>query len=61
GAWREMRETWNRQKDDPDYKFNTPLPPSAHPAVTEVSMVTEGDEAEPIATSIGDLAPDALA
>ena len=61
GAWREMRETWNRQKDDPDYKFNTPLPPSARPAVTEVSMVTEGDETDSIVASIGDLAPDALA
>jgi fatty acid desaturase len=61
GAWREMRETWNRQKDDPDYTFNTPLPSSAHTAVTEVSMVTEGDETDPVVASIGDLAPDALA
>ena len=26
GSWREMRETWKRQKKDPDYQFETPLP-----------------------------------
>ena len=26
GAWKEMRETWRRQKIDPDYQFDTPLP-----------------------------------
>ena len=61
GAWREMRETWHRQQDDPDYQFDTPLPPSAHPAVTEVRTVTEVADNESIAASIGDLAPEGLA
>ena len=26
GAWREMRETWKRQRTDPSYQFDTPLP-----------------------------------
>ena len=29
GAWKEMRETWRRQKIDPDYQYDTPLPPTA--------------------------------
>ena len=29
GAWREMRETWQRQKTEPDYFFDTPLPSTA--------------------------------
>ena len=29
GAWREMLEIWNRQVDDPDYQYDTPLPPTA--------------------------------
>lgn len=26
GAWKEMRETWKRQRVDPTYQFETPLP-----------------------------------
>ena len=25
-AWREMRQTWKRQQQDPGYQFDTPLP-----------------------------------
>lgn len=58
GAWREMRDIWLRQQNDPDYQFTTPLPPSANAAVT-----TESDElarADAVVASIGDLAPDEL-
>jgi len=27
GAWKEMRSTWHRQKTDPDYAYDTPVPP----------------------------------
>ena len=57
GAWREMRETWRRQQDDPDYQFDTPLPPTAHSAVTRA---TEAKDEDPLEASIGDLAPKAL-
>ncbi|MBZ0302104.1 MAG: fatty acid desaturase [Anaerolineae bacterium] len=51
-AWREMRETWRRQKIDPDYHFDTPLPPTAKSARTDMP-----DELE---SSIGELAPEGL-
>ena len=47
GAWKEMRETWSRQKADPDYAYDTPVP-------------REGVRArgrDSIAASIGDLGP----
>ncbi len=53
GAWREMLETWERQKADPDYSFDTPLPATAQ---TERRRSADVDEA-----SIGDLAPKGLA
>ena len=28
-AWREMRRTWKRQRTDPSYQFDTPLPATA--------------------------------
>ncbi len=59
GAWREMRDTWRRQKEDLDYVFTTPLPESAHPAVVEVSTLPE-EEPDSVAASIGDLAPEGL-
>ncbi len=51
-AWKEMLETWDRQQDDPDYFFDTPLPATAK---TKRTGKTDGLE-----SSIGDLAPDAL-
>lgn len=58
GAWREMQQTWRRQQDDPDYQFDTPLPPTAHAAVTREIEATVEDSLE---ASIGDIAPEALA
>ena len=49
GAWKEMRETWQRQQLDPYYQFDTPLPKTAGNQHQEPT-----DELE---YSIGDLAP----
>jgi len=48
GAWREMRKTWRRQQEDPNYQFDTPLPPPLDGAPAPQ---------DPEAASIGDLAP----
>ena len=53
GAWKEMRETWRRQKIDPDYQFDTPLPATARQARDEAP----DDRLE---GSIGELAPAGL-
>lgn len=47
GAWQEMRETWRRQKTDPDYAFDTPVPESKN----TLHMATD----DPLASSVGDL------
>lgn len=52
GAWREMLDTWERQKSEPDYAFDTPLPATAK---TERRRDAKSEEA-----SIGDLAPKGL-
>ncbi len=52
GAWREMLDTWQRQKSDPNYAFDTPLPATAK---TKRQKNAGGEE-----SSIGDLAPDGL-
>ncbi|MDJ0823942.1 MAG: fatty acid desaturase [Rhodobacter sp.] len=52
-AWREMLDTWDRQKSDPDYAFDTPLPATAKTARKRPSNAEEA--------SIGDLAPNGLA
>jgi len=49
GAWREMRQTWQRQKSDPHYAFDTPVPES----VGATAMSADDD----VVGSIGDLAP----
>ena len=51
GAWREMRATWKRQQIDPQYAFDTPVP----------SPGNEKSEKDDLASSIGDLAPAAIA
>ena len=51
GAWREMRETWRRQQTDPGYEHDTPVPPPFGDAATA---------ADPLAASMGGLAPRAL-
>ena len=54
GAWREMRETWRRQQVEPGYAYDTPVP-----------APVEGDRGtgreDPLAASMGDLAPRAIA
>ena len=53
GAWHEMLETWERQKTNPDYAFDTPLPATAK---TERRRSAAEEE-----SSIGNLAPKGLA
>ena len=48
GAWREMRQIWKRQKTEPGYQFETPLP----------GRKTEGGKKQDsLESSLGDLAP----
>jgi fatty acid desaturase len=48
GAWKEMRQTWKKQQEDPQYQFRTPLPKHQE----------DGDERrDPLEASLGDLAP----
>ncbi|MCL6282054.1 fatty acid desaturase [Ruegeria sp. 2012CJ41-6] len=51
GAWREMLDTWERQKVNPGYAFDTPLPATAQ---TQRRKAGQGE------ASIGDLAPEGL-
>lgn len=46
GAWQEMRDTWRRQKIDPTYAYDTPVPAPGHNTVREH---------DPNAESVGDL------
>ena len=48
GAWREIREVWRRQEQDPGYQFDTPLPARSGAAPPP---------ANPEAAAIGDIAP----
>ncbi len=58
GAWQEMRMIWERQKTEPDYQYDTPLPPTANPEPpTEAASPQPATELE---RSIGDLAPAGL-
>ena len=52
GAWQEMREVWRRQQTEPDYQFDTPLPPTAKEVRTDTPDILE--------SSIGELAPEGL-
>ena len=52
GAWREMLDTWEKQKTDKSYQYDTPLPLTA-----KLSRNRRGNFAE---NSIGDLAPKGL-
>ena len=52
GAWREMRATWRRQQTEPGYAFDTPMPAPSGDG---------GGETDPLAASMGGLAPRALA
>ena len=55
GAWKEMRKTWNRQKTEPGYEYDTPLPETANHYASTTKTNFEGLDA-----SIGDLAPTVL-
>ena len=57
GAWREMRETWRRQRTEPGYAFDTPVPT---PAGGD-SAGGPAAESDPFAASMGGLTPRALA
>ena len=58
GAWREMRATFKRQKNEPDYQFDPPLPATANPAHTLTRPgSTLSDTTDDLAASIGPLAP----
>ena len=63
GAWREMRETWRRQQVDPGYAYDTPVPAPAPPSVEGDGRVggDGGMGPDPLAASMGDLAPRAIA
>ena len=54
GAWKEMRMVWKRQKEEPDYQFDTPLPPTARLARSDAPEDVE------LESSIGELAPEGL-
>ncbi len=43
-AWREMRRTWRRQRYDPSYQFDTPLPATARPTPQLHDGLTEAIE-----------------
>jgi len=47
-----MKDTWERQQIDPNYEFDTPVPTPIKQKQTDVNS---------LASSIGDLAPKALA
>jgi len=49
-AWRQMRDIWHRQKADPNYEFDTPVPT----ATNDAGMSADED----VVVSIGDLAPE---
>ncbi|MCA9839341.1 MAG: fatty acid desaturase [Trueperaceae bacterium] len=53
GAWQEMRQTWFKQQEDPNYFYDTPVPPI-------LESKKDGQRAEDIENSIGDLAPRGL-
>ena len=53
-------DTWRRQREDPNYQFDTPLPATAQVAGTNGNAVLEADGEDRLETSIGELAPKVL-
>ena len=51
-AWKEMRKIYHRQQTEPDYQYDTPIPD--HDREDKLEL-------DPLAASIGDLAPKSLA
>ena len=59
GAWREMYLARGRQRTDPNYQFETPLPETANPPVENAAALPAPPAgAEELAASIGALDPD---
>ncbi len=58
-AWREMRMVWQRQKAEPEYAYDTPLPPTANPEPLADAQRPKGAPTE-LERSIGELAPAGL-
>ena len=54
GAWREMLDVWREQQINPEYQFDTPLPPTAKTERVRSRSQNQGEN------SIGDLAPRGL-
>ena len=46
GSWKEIREIWKKQLKDPNYAYDTPLPPPR-----------EKDSTDPLAAAMGDIVP----
>ena len=61
GAWREMRETWRRQQVDPGYAYDTPVPAPGPLEGAGRAAGNGGTGTDPLAASMGDLAPRAIA
>ena len=55
GAWREMRAAWLRQRVEPDYQYDTPVPTEA-----QARAATDARNDDALGGSIGDLAPAVL-
>jgi hypothetical protein len=57
-SWREMIAIEKRRRSEPAYQYQTPLPPTAHPAVLREEDVPsrKGKRAQ-MESSIGELAP----
>jgi fatty acid desaturase len=51
GAWKEMRQIWRKQEQDQNYQFDTKVP--------DLQKKRNSSE-DPVASSIGDLAPHSL-
>ena len=55
GAWREMRTAWKRQRVDPGYQYDTPVPTRA-----QALAASDARSSDALGGSIGDLAPAVL-
>ena len=55
GAWREMRAAWLRQRVEPDFQYDTPVPTEA-----QARAATDARNDDALGGSIGDLAPAVL-
>jgi hypothetical protein len=57
-SWREMIDVEKCRRTDPTYQYQTPLPPTAHPAVLrEEDVPSRKGQRANMESSIGELAP----